>query len=230
MRHARAIRFATIAASALLVFGCGQDEVELPEAAVAGGVCGTWYPGGSADAGVDAGGEADYAVKAGAIFPCAVWESARVNGQDIYVNVGSVYLDAKHGMSDTRSFVVVVSAKNCQSCITLINAIAARKEEFEEAGAYMIVMARRDQYAMGDPDLSLDEAYAVAVEDGWPVESWPVINDEEYYFSSEFDTVAPWVVVVSVSDMVVQVRDTTSFVGEEGVVALLNYLDGDEFD
>jgi hypothetical protein len=216
----------------LLLIGCGQDDVKFPEMAGPGGVCGPWYPGGEggADTGVDGGAEAEYAIAKDAVFPCAVWESARLDGQDIYIDVNSVYLDSKHGMSDTRALIIVVSAKNCNSCITLINAIADRAAQFEEAGAYMVVLARRDQYAMNDPDLTLDQAYEVAVEDGWPVESWPVINDEEYYFSSEFDTVAPWVVVVSVKDMVVQVRDTTSFVGEYGVIDLLEYLQGPEFD
>jgi hypothetical protein len=221
-----------LVALGLVVFaGCGQDEVKFPDTSAAGGECGPWYPGGGgdADAGVDGGAEVDYAIEEGAIFPCAVWESAMLNGAETFINVGQIYLEAKHGQSDTRAIVIVVSARNCTNCIALINAIADRAAQFEEAGAYMIVMARRDQYAMTDPDLTLDQAYEVAVEDGWPVESWPVINDEEYYFSSSFDNVAPWVIVVGVEEMMVGVANTSTFVGEQGVIDLLAYLNGPDF-
>ena len=218
---------------AALALGCGQDEVTFPECDNAGGVCGPAYPGGAAeaDAGVDGGAEIEYAVEPDAIFPCAVWESARLNGQDIYVDASQVYLDAKHGLSDTRSLVIIVSARNCQSCLVLINAIAPRADEFDDAGAYMIMMARKDQYDLDGPDLTLDEAYAVAEHDSWPVERWPVINGEEYFLSTEFDDIAPWFVIVGVKDMVVRVKDPYAFTTDaNGVSDLLDYLNSAEFD
>jgi hypothetical protein len=222
-----------LAVAAVVLVGCGQDEVRFPDAGAKGGACGPWYPGDcGADAGVDGGcTEAVYAVEEGATFPCAVWESAKLNGEDIFIDIGHTYLEVKHGISTYESLVIVISAENCSSCSVLIHAIEERAEEFDAAGALMIAMARRDLLgAPEDPDFDIAKAYQVIESEGWPVETWPVINDDEDYIPTSYDDLPPWLIVVSFSDMVVQVASNMTFSPDaDGVDALLEFLNGPDF-
>jgi len=232
MRYTSAIILVVTATCALLALGCGQDQVVCPEAAVAGGVCGPWYPGGGgADAGLDAGEEVEYEVEEGATFPCAVWESARLDDQDSYVSVGAVFLDAKHELTTHRSLVLLVSAQNCKSCTTLIGYIDKRKDEFDESGAFMLGMARRDFNDPSAPDLKIDQTYSTFIHENWPVKRWPVINDAEGYIPADYDADFPWLIIVSLKDMVVRVAANDAFAATaQGVENLLDYLNGPEFE
>jgi len=227
-------RSALVALVAAIGASCGQDEVEFPDTTAAGGECGPWYPGGGeADGGVDGGeaAETQYAVEEGAIFPCAVWESAMLAGEETFINVGQIYLEAEHGVTGVQSIVIVIGAENCPSCSALISAMAERVADFGTAGALMIGMARRDlQGAAEDPDFELDKAYEVLEAEDWPVDDWFAINDAEDYIPLSFDTAPPWLIVVSVSDMVVRVASNVAFQPTEGGVAdLLDYLSGPDF-
>ncbi|MDD5308989.1 MAG: hypothetical protein PHU25_16875 [Deltaproteobacteria bacterium] len=186
---------------AALLAACGQDEITLPpEGGGGGGECGAWYPGGG-DAGADGG--ASYAVKEGSTFGCYVWESARRNGEDTYINTGEIYLAANRGDSGRKSLVIVVGARNCTACKALVEAIAPRKAEFEDKGALMVGLCRSD---LTDPGvrLTLDEAEDVLVGgDGWPAD-WYVTNDAERHLPPELDVLVPWVVVVRLKDMSVR--------------------------
>lgn len=228
----RASLIALIAFGMITLAGCGQDEVKFPDNATAGGECGPWYPGGGeADGGVDGGTEAEYAVEEGAIFPCAVWESAMLAGEETFINVGQVFLEAAHGVSDTKSIVLIISAENCSTCSTLISAMAERQGDFDGAGAFMIGMARRDLIGSpDDPDFDIDKAYEVLESEDWPVDVWHVINDAEGYVPTTYDTATPWVVIVRVSDMTVQVASNQTFsTNEDGVAEMLVYLGGPDF-
>lgn len=211
---------------------CGQDEVKFPDDTGTSGVCGAWYPGGDLDAGVEAGGSGGYAVEEGAIFPCAVWESARLAGQDTFIDVGHMFLEIKHGVATTESLVIIVGAEHCPSCNTLISAMAERAGDFTAAGAFPIGMARRDlQGGADDPDFDLDYAYDVLAAEGWPVDIWHAINDEEDYLPLTVDTAPPWVIIVRTSDMEVQVASNFDFQPDaDGVAAMLDFLSGPTFD
>lgn len=232
----RLIRTVFIMATASWLISCGQDEVKFPDMETKGGVCGEWYPGdyGSPDAGVDQEEylEAIFAVEEGAIFPCAVWESARLANEDMFINVGQIYLEAKHGVIESRSIVIVISAEHCPTCSVLISAMAKRVSDFEDAGALMIGMARRNLIASPDnPDFNLEKACEVLEDEGWSKENWYCINDEEDYLPTTFDTAVPWVVVVSVKDMMVHVVSNQIYQpNEKGVQDLLDFLNSATFD
>jgi hypothetical protein len=228
----RAVHIALVGFGIVVIAGCGQDEVTFPEGTTAGGECGAWYPGGGgADAGVDGGAEASpYAVEEGAIFPCAVWDSAMLAGEDTFIDIGHAYLEVEHSQADYKSLVIVISARNCSSCEELTTAIATRKDDFDSAGAFMVSMARRDLQDADAPDFSIEEAYDVVEAEGWPVESWPVTNDQEGYLPREFDSGNPWLVIVSFTDMVVRIRSNLAFYpDEDGVAEMLDYLNGPDF-
>ncbi|MBW2276593.1 MAG: hypothetical protein JRF63_03815 [Deltaproteobacteria bacterium] len=229
----RATLIALVAIGTLVIVGCGQDEAEFPDDTTAGGECGPWYPGGGggADAGVDGGAEANYAVEEGAIFPCAVWDSAMLDGEDTFINVGQIYLEAKHGVTDTKAIVIVIGAENCPSCSTLISAMTERIPDFEAAGALMIGMARRDlQGVPEDPDFTMDKAYEVLEAEDWPVDQWYSISDEENYIPVSFDVAPPWLIIVRVSDMIVMTASNVAVSpNDDGVQDLLDYLNGPDF-
>jgi hypothetical protein len=194
---------------AMLLAACGQDGITLPDAGQGGGgECGPWYPGGG-DAGADGG--ADYAVEQGKTLGCWVWESARRNAEDTYINVGEIYLAASRGDSGNKSLVIVVGSRNCTECQALVEAIVPRKDDFEDKGALMVGLCRSD---LVDPGarLSLDEAEDVLVDqDGWPAD-WYLTNDQERHLPPQFDVLVPWVVVVRLSDM--SVRQVANYTAE----------------
>ena len=127
--------------------------------------------------------------------------------------------------------VMVIGARNCPYCASLIAAIVDRADEFDAARAMMIGMARRDQQGSpDDPDLDLDAACQVLEQEGWPMERWWAINDAEHYLPSTFDAGNPWVVVVSVSDMEVRNASSGAFSpNDEGAAALLDFVTGPDF-
>jgi hypothetical protein len=223
-------RFAALVsmmAVAVALGACGQREAEFPDGGGGffGGVCGPGYPGGD---GPDGGGGAEYAVEEGAIFPCALWESARLAGEDTFINVAQVFLEAKHGVTGHKALVIVASARNCGPCQALTDALAQRREDLEAAGAFVVGMARTDLQAPAEPYFDLDEAYETMTDEGWPVEHWPVINDAEGYLPAAFDSGTPWVVVAGLSGMAVLVASNTAFSpnanGVEALISLVHEL------
>ncbi|MCP4674231.1 MAG: hypothetical protein GY854_01670 [Deltaproteobacteria bacterium] len=210
-----------------LVFAaCGQEDVVLPDmgGGVSAGECGAWYPGGGGDAGT---GD-EFGIEKDKIFPCAVWESAREGGQDTYINVGDVYLGSKHAESAAKAIVIVVSARNCPTCGTLMSAIESIGDEFDAAGAMMIAMARRDLKGNPeDPDFPISEAELVLDHEGWPVEKWFVINDAEGYLERTYDVGTPWTIVVDVKSMVVRSVSNEEFSPSiAGAEKLLQFVKG----
>lgn len=225
-----------LAAAALLAvtaLGCGQEDAVFPDAGAGAGsgACGPWYPGGATgDGGVDSGDPDDlpgvFGVEEGKTFPCLVWESARLDHRPTYVNMGEEYLAAAHGKTATKAIVVIVSARNCSNCATLMSAMAGRADALEEAGALPIAVARR--IFMGspeDPDLTLEEAEEALGDEGWPLDRWVVTNDEEHHLSRSFDEANPWTIVVRVRDMrVMSVSNQAFSPNDEGVRALIEYI------
>lgn len=179
---------------------CAQESIELPDVGGGGGSCGEWYPGGGNAA--DAGDL--FAVEVGKIFPCAVFESAMLAGERTYINLPDIYLAAKHGRSDTRSIVFVNGASNCPGCAVLVEELVALAGDFEAAGALMIGAAWCNNMDINDCDFDVATADAVLRDEGWPSDRWYTTNDQEGYFRPSFSDVFPSVVVVRVSNMVVE--------------------------
>ncbi len=219
----RKTRGVILAVLAVITFACGQENVVLPDISFGSGECGPWYPGGgdNADSGV-------YGIKEGKIFPCAVWEKARLNHQDTFINIGQEYLNAKHGKSNAKAVVIVVSSKGCTNCMKLISALNDRADDFDQAGAIMIAMARRVfRGSPDDPDLSIEQVDNVLLEEGWLVDRWPVINDEEHYFDTSFDDATPWIAVVDIENMMAMSVSLYTFSPDaQGVEDLLGFIRG----
>jgi hypothetical protein len=216
----------SLLAVAVLLGACGQREAEFPDAGggLFGGVCGPGYPGSGE---TDAGADVEYAVEQGATFPCALWESARLAGQDTFINVAQLFLEAKHGVTGHTALVIVVSARNCGPCQALTDALASRREDLEAAGAFVVGMARSDLQAPTEPYFDLDEACETMEDEGWPVDHWPVINDAEGYLPAAFDSGTPWIVVADLSEMAVLAASNTAFSpNAEGVEALISLVQG----
>jgi len=205
--------------------GCGQENLVFPDSGLKDNIaeCGVAYPQLEHP---EQDNAPCYCAEENNTFPCLVWESARQNGEDTYISASNIYLDAKHGLTNTRSIIIVVSAENCSTCTILISAIKNRAADFEAAGAFMVGMARRSLTgSTEDPDFDLDKAELVLASESWPLE-WPITNDEEGYLSRTFDTATPWVVVVDVRDMKVKVASNQRFTPDpSGVEDLLQYID-----
>ncbi|MFO8071935.1 MAG: hypothetical protein R6V85_08670 [Polyangia bacterium] len=214
---------ALVTAAVLIATGCGQRQADWPDSgASAGGICGPWYPGGD-----DAGAGGGYAVDQGATFPCAVWESARLAGEDTFFNVGQLYLETVHGQRDDKALLIAVSARNCQPCAALIEQLAARADQIEAAGAVVLGMSRTDLQAPDEPYLDLDEAYQALADEGWPVDRWIALNDAEGYLPARFDTGTPWIVVVRLDEMRVVSASNLEFPSnEDGVQQLIDFISG----
>ncbi len=176
------------------LLGCGQSEIELPDSASWGGVCGDWYPGGGDSA-------STFAFEEDETLPCAVFESARLEGEDIYLNMGDYYLDAKHQLSDRAAVVFVVSAENCPSCAVLMQDLLNRADEIDDEGAAMINVTYCDNLNRTDCAFDLDRAEAVALAEGWPGGMWPVTNDEEGYIRPLFQDAFPVMITARLKDM-----------------------------
>ena len=190
---------ARFTAASLLVctalFGCGQENLVLPPSAETSGACGAWYPNGEADAG-DV-----YAYEEGKTLPCDVFESARLDGTDTYISVGSLYLDAVHGVSEARSAVFVISAENCPSCGVLVQELAAEADRIEAAGAQLFDVTFCDNTDRTDCDFDLNRAVDAATAEGWLVDRWPVTNDAEGHLKNLFKDTFPTVIVARLSDI-----------------------------
>lgn len=204
--------------------GCGQEDAVFPDTGPTGsaGVCGDWYPG------AEEAAQDTYGMEEGKILPCPVWRSARLDGQDTYINIGDEYLKSSEGVGGPSSIVIVVSAERCTNCSQLILAMVKRKAEFDDAGALMIGMARRDLLGLPeDPDFDLDKAAEVLENEGWPVKTWYVINDAEHYFNTAYDEATPWTVVIDTADMVVESNSNQAFSpNDTGVDQLLEMISG----
>lgn len=198
------ILIGAVAANALLFAGCDQTAASFPECGGTWGDCGPWYPGGEADGGPSPA----YAIAEGETFPCLVWEAARVDHADTWINVGELHLGIKHGVSDDKALVIILTGDGCAGCYELVQALAARQAEFEDA-AVMLGMCHGDLAA--EEPYTLDEAEQTLVEqDGWPAE-WLLTNDAEQHLPIVEYQGLPWVVVVRLSDMRVMVRSNMDF-------------------
>lgn len=194
--------------TAFLAAACGQDGVVFPD----GGSteCGAWYPG----SGSDAGTENEIGLKKGNVFPCVVWESARIDKSDTYINIGEEYLKAKHNSDNTnRAIVFFVSADNCPNCVLLSNKIAGSAQELTEAGARLIGVAYTDA-GNASVQLSLEEAESILEHEQWPMQ-FPVANDQEENLRgvSQF---FPQLIVVRMSDMKIYTVGDGDFGGNNG--------------
>jgi thiol-disulfide isomerase/thioredoxin len=183
-----------IFASAFRIAGCGQTEIEIPDSASWNGACGDWYPGGDDTT-------FKYAFEQDEILPCAVFESARLGGEDTYINVGDFYLDAKHGLSDRTSLVFVVSAENCPSCAVLMQDLIDSADEIDDEGAVMIDVTFCDNLNRTDCDFDLDRAEAVALAEGWQGDRWLITNDEEGHIRPLYQDSFPTIITARLSDM-----------------------------
>jgi hypothetical protein len=181
-------------AAVFRLLGCGQSEMVIPDSASWNGACGEWYPGGQDTS-------SSYAFSQDEILPCAVFESARLEGEDTYINVGDFYLDAKHGLSDRTAAVFVVGAENCPSCAVLIQDLVDRADEIDDAGAVMIDATFCDNLDHTDCNFDLDRAEAVALSEGWPGERWLITNDEEGYIRPLYQDSFPTIITARLSDM-----------------------------
>jgi hypothetical protein len=205
---------------ALVFLSCGQQEVLLPENpdCSAGTSCGSWYPTSGSD-----GGAAGF--DEGETFPCLVWESARQNGGDTFLNVGEEYLKAKHSKSTIRAMVLILSAGGCPSCTSLIYAMQKRIADFEAKGALVVGIIWRD-LSGADLDYDLDKAEETLVEqEFWPAANWPLTNDEEEHLRDPFQEGFPRILVIQMADMQVRSASTTAFSpDDQGVSDLLQFL------
>ena len=213
-RNRARIRTAGLLVCAVL-FGCGQETVVLPSSET-GGACGAWYPSGGADAG-DV-----YGYEEGKTLPCDVFESARLDGTDLYLSMGALYLDAVHGLSDARSVVFVVSAASCPSCAVFVQELAADADGLEASGAVLIDVTFCDNTDRTDCDFDLDRAVETAAAEGWPVDRWSVTNDAEGHLKQLFRDTFPTVIVARLSDM--QVLSVDRVPDAERLTTLLESL------
>jgi hypothetical protein len=138
------------------------------------------------------------------------------------VSVGEEYLKAKHGMTDKRAIVIVISARDCPNCEELIGAMNTRVQDFEQAGAFAVAAAYTSS---SDPSVDLDVDNAAAVLyglDHWPMEAWPITNDQEGYLRGlgEF----PQLIVVRMSDMAIHTLSIGAF-GSNGYANADELLD-----
>lgn len=192
----------------LWMAGCGQDDLEFPEL-TGGGACGGYYPGAEAEAADDnADADAIYGIEEGKIFPCIAFETARLGGEDTFIHVADEYLKAKHGASDNRAIVIIVSAHNCPGCAVLMEAVNERVDDFDAAGATFIGVAWCDNLDINDCDFDIDTTELVLASEGWPTNKWPVTNDAEGHLRPEFGDAYPSAIVIRLSDMQVRLVDT----------------------
>ncbi len=215
---------------ALPAASCGQDEVEFPVSKNgAEARCGDWYPGWGDD--TDSAAGDIYGVTEGKTFDCAVWRSVQLGGEPTYLNFGELHLAHAYGRSPYDSVVIIVSAEDCPSCSLLIRAMVERAEEFEEAGAMMIGMARRRLGApAGAADFDLEKAVRVLEEERWPTDVWYATNDPEHVLDQSFDEFTPWVIIINLEDMSVRVAANNRFAAGPGgvsqMLALLEEISG----
>jgi hypothetical protein len=181
---------------------CGQDDLDIPEPKAVG-ACGDYYPG----AGSDDTSENELKIEEGKIFPCIAFETARLAGEDTYIHIADEYLKAKHGVTGYRSIIIVVSADRCPGCAALMEEVNERAEEFEAAGTLFIGAVWCDNLDLDDCDFDIDKTEIVLESEGWPLDKWPITNDEEEHLRKEFGEVYPSVIVTRLNDMRVMLID-----------------------
>jgi hypothetical protein len=204
-----------------LALACGQDDLVLPGVdAEGGGACGEWYPQGGKGEG-DAG-PAAFGMKPEDTFPCLVFESARLGGEDTFINVGDIYLGAKHEETGHRVLVFVIGADNCPACAALIEELSASADALDAAGALMIGAAWCNNIDVSDCDFELDRTELVLKSEGWPTERWLITNDAEGHLRSTFSDIFPTAIVVAVGTM--KVKAVENAPSAEDLVALVESL------
>lgn len=188
----------------LLAAGCDQTMASFPACGGGWGDCGAWYPGGEVDGGPTSG----FAIAEGETFPCLVWESARLNHADTWINAGELHLGVKHGSSTAKALVIVLTGDGCAGCYELVQAFAGSQADFDDA-AVMLGLCHGEITA--EEPFSLDEAEQTLVEqDGWPAE-WLLTNDAEQHLPIVEYQGLPWIVVVRLSDMNVMVHSNMDY-------------------
>jgi len=221
MRRKRDILRRSLAALAMIALGlssCGQDQIDWPsgDGGTCGAECGSWYPR------PDATGKGKaYRIEKDYVAACLVWQKALRGDDQTYLSLGELYLKATREKNAAKTLLIFVSARNCPQCKTLAEAINARKDEFDAAGAVMVAGAASD---IQDPSvhLTLDEADRLLIEEGWP-KDWYRINDEEK-FLEKFYNPAPWIIVIDLSRMKVLEASWDRFTADN-VDDLLNFLE-----
>jgi hypothetical protein len=189
---------------------CNQQALVLPETAQEGACGATYSPGREAG-----DTESDhYAVAEGSTFPCLVFESVRLNGEDTYLNFADLYLKAKHRLTDRTVAVIIIGAEHCPSCEVLINDLFSRRDDFDNAGVLMIGAVYCDNIDRADCDFDLDRSVEVAEVDGWPTDRWFVTNDAEGHLRPFFQESFPVAIAVRLSDMRVLRVDKTPTIDE----------------
>ncbi len=187
----------------LALSACGQQHLELPETTGSGAACGEGYPLSAAD-----GGD-NYAIKEGAIFPCLLFESVRLDDQDTYLFFSDIYLCAKHGVDDRVAAVIVVSASNCPACARFMQELNEAADDLDAAGVLMVTALFCDNIARTDCDFTLDRSVTIATGEGWPSDRWFVTNDAEGHLKPAFSNSFPVAIVVRLTDMQVVSVDKT---------------------
>jgi len=203
---------------------CGQDELVFPDDDVNNKICGDWYPGyDTEDGGVL---NVEYGVRKGDTFPCSVFDPARLNHKDTYINIGEEYLQAKYGIKDTKAIVFIFSAGSCRYCVQYITALMERTEDVEEAGIFLVGLTWRD---LRDKSIIYDILEAENVmeyHDNWLVDKWPITNDESLILRSTYDVAFPLTIVVRASDMRVMETDPYAFSSDAfGVQNLISMVE-----
>ena len=212
------IKTALLVMTGLLLGACDQSTVHFADESSGNGACGPWYPGGGD---LDSGPGFD--IEEGAVFPCLVWESVRQHKEDTWLNIGDVYLSAKHGDISAKALVIVKVGLSCAGCHDLVVALSKRQADLEPVAA-MLALTHGDAFY---PDIApLAEVESVIVDDeGWPAQ-WYLTNDAENHFSDSRLVGIPWVTVVSLKDMRVISSSNSRFAASnvDELIALIKGL------
>jgi len=213
------------AALFVMVFtaACGQDEIKWPatDGGAGGGECQSWYPGPNSN-----NGSEEYGIREGSIIGCLVWKSVIRNDSPSYLSMGELYLKSTEDTSGPSIMLVVMASKNCPGCGSLIEALSARKNDFEQADTIMVAVAASDVQD-NTVHLTLDEAHELLEEDGWDKE-WYFMNDEEGFLES-FYAPSPQTIIIDLGSMKVLSISSSRFTADNSD-ELLDYIKSEKTD
>ena len=191
-----------LSVASVVVLACDQSMVQFPDADGGDQSCGSWYPGSEADSGIE------YAIETDAIFPCLVWESVRRNHEDTWLNIGELYLSAKHGEISAKALIIAKVGVSCVACHYLVVELGNARQRLEP---HAVMVALTHGNAIYPEVISLDEAESIIVaQEGWPA-NWYLTNDLENHFSESEFVGIPWVTVVNLETMRVLNSSNSTF-------------------
>lgn len=160
----------------------------------------------------------------GSIMPCGIFTPARLNEEDVEIDIGQVFFDKVYGNSKVESIMIFISAEGCSYCESLGQAISARSEEFDKLNVLMIGMARESFYHI-DYDTIFEAEILLREIDGWPTEKWYVTNDFEQLIPTGFTRAFPTIVIVDVPSMIIYMAGAgLVYADNTGVDQILNIL------